>query len=80
LNALASTIRVSDALYESLREIKLLLEQEHKSAAPSLQDCVTVALERFVREWKSEETRDELIGELLLSRKQARSKMGNTKK
>lgn len=76
---MSSTVRVPKELYESLREIKVLLESEYQSAAPSMQDLVSLALKRLISDWDNLEEREELLEDLLEHRRVARSKMGNKK-
>ncbi|MBF2075688.1 MAG: hypothetical protein IGS50_18270 [Synechococcales cyanobacterium C42_A2020_086] len=71
-----STVRVPDDLYETLREIRLPLEQQYQSAAPTIQDMVNVALKRFIKDWSDAEERPSLLDELLEQRKLARARMG----
>lgn len=71
-----STVRVPDDLYETLREIRLPLEQQYQSAAPTTQDMVNVALKRFIRDWKKLDKQAELLDELLEHRKKSRKRMG----
>lgn len=71
-----STVRVPDDLYETLREIRLPLEQQFQSAAPTTQDMVNVALKRFIKDWEEPDKQSELLAELLEHRKLARTKMG----
>lgn len=70
------TVRVPDNLYEALREVRLALESQYQSAAPTVQDLVTVALERLIRDWQTSDQHPQLLDELLERRKVARSKMG----
>lgn len=74
---MSSTVRVPADLYEALRQIKVELESQHQSAAPSVQDMVTVALRRFIDDWNNSEEQNQLLNELLEHRKIARSNMGN---
>lgn len=73
---LPSTIRVPDELYENLREIRLSLESRHQSAAPTIQDLVSVSLKRLIRSWESPDERNSLLQELLEHREDARLRMG----
>lgn len=73
---LSSTVRVPGELYEALRQIRLSLESKHQSAAPSVQDMVSVALKRFINDWENPDKQSQLLGELLEHRKVARSNMG----
>lgn len=75
---LPSTVRVPDDIYEALRQIRIQLESQHQSAAPAMQDLVSVALERFVKDW-NDLNNEELLLELLEHRKAARSRMGKRK-
>ena len=77
--ALPSTVRVPDDIYEDLRQIRIQLESQHQSAAPTMQDLVSVALERFTQDWNDLKTKEELLLELLEHRKAARSRMGKRK-
>ncbi|MDY6785797.1 MAG: hypothetical protein SW833_25140, partial [Cyanobacteriota bacterium] len=74
-----STVRVPAELYQKLREIRLSLESEHYSAAPSVQDIVSVAIERFIVDWENSDEKLRLIEELLERRQAARSRMGKRK-
>jgi hypothetical protein len=73
---LSSTVRIPDDLYENLREIRLSLERQYQSAAPTVQDLVSVALQRFMGDWNSSEEQSQILDELLEHRRLARSKMG----
>jgi len=70
------SIRVPEDLYETMREIKLSLESQYQSAAPSIQDLVTIALKRFMTSWGESGEQPKLLAELLNQRKIARSRMG----
>jgi hypothetical protein len=72
----APTIRVPDDLYHALRKIHLELEHEYYSAAPSLQDLVSVSIRRLLSDWENPETREVLLAEALKNREEARSRMG----
>jgi len=72
----SSTVRVPGDLYKSLREIKVSLESQHLSAAPSIQDLVVVALSRFIQDWNNPSEQEKMTGVLLANRKEARSRMG----
>ena len=76
---MSSTVRVPTDLYESLRQIRLSLESEYQSAAPTVQDLVSVALQRFVSDWDDLEQKEKILEELLKNRQVARSKMGKRK-
>lgn len=71
-----STVRVPDDLYETLREIRLPLEQQYQSAAPTTQDMVNVALKQFIKDWENPDKQPELLSELLEHRKLSRKRMG----
>lgn len=73
---LSSTVRVPGELYETLRQIRLSLESEYQSAAPTVQDMVSIALKRFISDWENPNEQNQLLGELLEHRKIARSNMG----
>lgn len=73
---MSSTVRIPTHLYQNLREIILSLESNHYSAAPTLQDMVSVAIERLIRDWDKPEEQNELLQELLEHRQIARSRMG----
>ncbi|NER19820.1 MAG: hypothetical protein F6J96_03490 [Symploca sp. SIO1C2] len=73
---LSSTVRVPGELYETLRHIRLSLESKHQSAAPSVQDMISVALKRFINDWENPNEQSQLLGELLEHRRVARSNMG----
>jgi hypothetical protein len=72
-NALEESL---DELYEALRQIRLSLESEHQSAAPTVQDMISVALKRFINDWENADTQSQLLSELLEHRRVARSNMG----
>lgn len=76
---LPSTVRVPDDTYEALRQIRIRLESQHQSAAPAMQDLISVALERFLKDWNDLNTNKEILSELLEHRKVARSRMGKKK-
>lgn len=71
-----STVRMPDDLYETLRKIRMPLEQKYQSAAPTTQDIVNVALKRFVKDWEEPSKQAELLSELLEQRNLARQRMG----
>ncbi len=73
---LPSTVRVPDEIYEALRGIRLPLEQQYQSAAPTTQDIVNVALRQFIKNWENPDKRSELLKELLEQRSLSRKKMG----
>ena len=73
------TIRVPTELYQTLQEIKVSLESEHFSAAPTMQDLVSVSVKRFIRDWNNPKQQKEIIEELLKNRQDSRSKMGRRK-
>lgn len=74
-----STVRVPTDLYDTLREIRVSLERQHLAAAPTMQDLVTVALRRFLRDWDHSDERSQILGELLKNREDSRSRMGRKK-
>jgi len=76
---LPSTVRVPVELYEDLRQIRLSLESQYHGAAPTIQDLVSVALRRFILDWENLENQQQLVEELLLNRREARSRMGKGK-
>lgn len=73
---MSSTVRVPADLYEALRQIRLELESQYQSAAPSVQDMISVALRRFIDDWNNSEEQNQLLKELLEHREIARSNMG----
>ncbi|HAG82058.1 MAG TPA: hypothetical protein DCL61_13035 [Cyanobacteria bacterium UBA12227] len=73
---MSSTVRVPGELYEGLRQIRLSLESEYQSAAPTVQDMISLALKRFINDWENPDTQSQLLGELLEHRRLARSNMG----
>jgi hypothetical protein len=79
LETVSPTIRVPEELYEALRQVKLALENEYKSAAPSMQDIATVALRQFINDWKDLDKHEQLLAELLENRTKARTNMGKAK-
>ena len=72
-------MRVPVELYEDLRQIRLSLESQYHGAAPTMQDLVSVALRHFILDWKNLENQQQLVEELLLNRREARSRMGKGK-
>ncbi len=74
-----STVRVPDDIYETLREIRLLLESQYQSATPTTQDMVNVALKQFIQNWQSSDKQPQILSELLEHRKLARKRMGSRK-
>lgn len=77
---MASTVRIPTAIYEQLREINVVLESEHQSAAPTIQDLVSVAVKRLIIDWNDDCLQPQLLEELLEHRKDARTRMGQRKK
>ena len=71
-----SKVRLPENLNLSLRNIQQKLKAEYGKDAPSIQDISIVALKRFLQDFTGEEE-TKIINQLLESRKQARSKMGN---
>jgi hypothetical protein len=78
--SLAPNVRVPDDLYESLREIRLFLESQHQSSAPTIHDMVSVSIKGFLKEWDNPDLRNQLMSELMEQRKLSRKKMGRRKK
>jgi hypothetical protein len=76
---LSQQVRVPSDLYIGLRRIKHSLDPTHYSASPSVQDMVTVALRRFLKDWENLDNQEEILGELLEQRRIARTKMGEKK-
>ena len=76
---LSSNIRIPSEIYESLRQIRLSLESEYQSAAPTMQDLATVAFRHFIDDWNDPKKQEYLLAELLENRKTARTNMGKTK-
>jgi hypothetical protein len=70
-------VRVSADIYQRLREIRLSLESQYYSAAPTVQDLVSIALQRLIGAWNNAEERNQLLEELLEHRQEARARMGN---
>lgn len=77
---MSSTIRIPSDLYQILQEIRLSLESRHYSAAPSIQDMVSIALQRFVRDWNDPDEQARILETLMENRRKARSKMGQRKR
>lgn len=77
---LASTVRIPSEIYKTLQDMKVSLESEHYSAAPTLQDLVTVAIKRFIRDWNNPNERSQIQDELFRNRREARSRMGKRQK
>ena len=73
---MASTVRIPTEIYEQLREINVLLESKHQSAAPTIQDLVSVAVNRLITDWNDDRLQPKLLEELLEHRKDARARMG----
>lgn len=69
-------IRIPDDLYAALYQIKHSLDPQHFSAAPTIQDMVSVAVKRLIDEWQNSAQQSLLLDELLEQRRIARSKMG----
>lgn len=74
---MAQQVRISDNIYEALREISFSLEAEYMKATPTIQDIVIVALKRLIEDWEHPDSKDKLLKELLEHRAMARSRMGN---
>lgn len=70
------TVRVPTDIYQTLREIRLSLESQHYSDAPTIQDMVSVALRRLILDWDDSDKQPQLLDELLEHRRAARSRMG----
>jgi hypothetical protein len=62
-----------------LRRIKHSLDPMHHSASPSVQDMVTVAFRRFLKDWDNLDKQEEILEEILEQRRIARTKMGQKK-
>ena len=77
---MSSTVRVPPEIYQNLREIKISLDSEYYSAAPTVQDLVTVAIKRLITDWQNTEKQTQLLEELLEHRQKARSRMGKRNK
>jgi hypothetical protein len=78
-NYLLPSVRVPDDLYERLRQIRLPLEEQYQSAAPTVQDIVNVALKQFIQDWKEPDKQPELLSQLLEHRRLSRKRMGSKK-
>jgi len=76
---LSRNIRIPNELYDRLYQIKVSLEGQHQSDAPTLQDMVSVAIRKFCEECDDPNSQAELLEELLKSRQEARSRMGKRK-
>jgi predicted DNA-binding protein len=76
---LSRNIRIPDELYNKLYQIKVSLQDQYQTDAPSLQDLVSVAIEKLCEEWEDPNLQAELLEELLESRREARSRMGKRK-
>ena len=77
---MSSTVRIPPEIYQNLREIKISLDSEYYSAAPSVQDLVTVAIKRLITDWQNTQKQPQLLEELLEHRQKARSRMGKRNK
>ena len=73
---MAPTVRVPTELYETLRQFKLSLESQYGGAAPTVQDMISVAIQRFIFDWNNPDIQTKLFQELLEHRQAARSRMG----
>jgi len=73
---LSSNVRIPVELYQALQKIRLSLESQYFTAAPTVQDMISVAIQRFIRDWNNPEQQSQLFEELLEHRKTARSRMG----
>lgn len=73
---LNSNIRIPGHIYRDLWEIKLDLEDQYSSAAPSLQNMTNLALEKFIADWRNPELQSKLTNELIERRRNARSRQG----
>ena len=71
-----SIIRVPDDIYTCLRHVRISLEGQYEKDAPTFQDFALVALKRLLSEWEQPNQREQILLELLDSRKNARSRMG----
>lgn len=76
---MASTVRIPTDIYEQLQEIHVALKAEHYSAAPTIQDLVSVAVKRLIVDWNDDRLQPQLLEELLKHRKDARARMGRGK-
>lgn len=76
---LVFTICVPIEVYQTLHEIKVSLESQHFTSAPTMQDLVSVAVRRFIRDWDNTDERTQIIDELLENRQEAQSRMGKRK-
>ena len=74
-----SNVRIPDEIYSALRQIRISLESKHFSAAPAMQDLVSVALKKFLEDYSDSDKKEILIEELLEHRQAARSRMGKKK-
>ncbi len=77
---MASTVRIPTDIYEQLQEIHVGLKAEHYSAAPTIQDLVSVAVKKLIIDWNDDLLQPQLLEELLEHRKDARTRMGKRKK
>lgn len=73
---MATTARIPEDIYKALQKIRISLEGEYYSAAPSMQDLVNIALLRFLEDWQDSEKQEKILEVLLECRTRARSKMG----
>ena len=76
---MSRNIRIPDELYNKLYQIKVSLQDQYQTDAPSLQDLVNVAIKELCEEWEDPNLQAELLEELLESRREARSRMGKRK-
>jgi hypothetical protein len=80
LFTLSTNVRIPPELYQKLRKIRISLDSEYYSAAPTIQDLVTIAIKRLIEDWEDSEEQNQLLDELLNQRQQARSRMGKKNK
>jgi hypothetical protein len=74
---LPQPVRIPDEIRIKLQQIRLSLELEYMTATPTIQDMITVALQRFLEDWDHPDSKEKLLKELLEQRESARSRMGN---
>ncbi len=62
---MASSIRVPEDVYKTIRHIRITLEGKYEADTPSFQDFDNVALERLISEWDNPNHREQILSQLL---------------
>ena len=77
---MTNRIRVPPDIFDKIRQIRISLEGEYKTATPSFQDFANVALSELIEAWENPDSQKRILSKLLARRKNARSRMGNQPK